>query len=229
MALTHSISPIVTNGLVLNLDAANPRSYPRTGTNWFDVSGNGSHGTLTNGPTYNSANGGVINFDGTDDLVTANISITYPMTLSCWVQTSNAQSSYVILLNSDSSNWLSLGFVFVSGAGWYLDGRIVNAGIPFQFQQGYLGPSGGFPTRWLNLAVVYTSSVLRSAYVDGVFVGSSTVSVTCPLITNARIGGGDFGARKLRGLLSTAYIYNRALSASEIAQNYNALRGRFGV
>ena len=60
---------IVTNGLVLNLDAANPRSYPPAynGTTWFDLSGNSNNGTLTNGPTYNTGSGGSIVFDGVDD------------------------------------------------------------------------------------------------------------------------------------------------------------------
>ena len=61
---------IVTDGLVLCLDAANKRSYPGTGTTWTDRSANGNNGTLTNGPTFDSANGGSIVFDGTNDYVT---------------------------------------------------------------------------------------------------------------------------------------------------------------
>jgi hypothetical protein len=60
---------IVTNGLVLNLDAANPRSYepPFNGTVWNDLSGNGNNGTLVNGPVFSGSNGGFLRFDGTND------------------------------------------------------------------------------------------------------------------------------------------------------------------
>ena len=68
MGLAHSPS-LVMNGLVLALDAANPKSYPGSGTTWTDLSGRGNTGTLTNGPTYSSANGGSLVFDGTNDYV----------------------------------------------------------------------------------------------------------------------------------------------------------------
>ena len=66
---------IVTSGLVLNLDAANMKSYPRSGTTWRDLSGLGNNGTLTNGPTFNSQNGGSIVFDGVDDYASINNTI----------------------------------------------------------------------------------------------------------------------------------------------------------
>ena len=68
MALGHGPT-VVTNGLVLALDAADRNSYPGSGTAWTDISGRGNTGTLTNGPTYSSANGGSIVFDGTNDYV----------------------------------------------------------------------------------------------------------------------------------------------------------------
>ena len=68
MAIAYN-SSIVSNGLVLCLDAGNPRSYPTTGTSWFDVSGNGALGTLTNGVAYSSSNLGIMTFDGIDDRV----------------------------------------------------------------------------------------------------------------------------------------------------------------
>lgn len=71
MGLTHS-PKIVTNGLVLALDAANNKSYPGSGVTWYDLSGNGNNGTLTNGPTFNVGNLGSIVFDGTNDYVSFN-------------------------------------------------------------------------------------------------------------------------------------------------------------
>jgi hypothetical protein len=67
MAYT-TFKPIVTDGMVLNLDAANRKSFVSGSTSWYDLSGGGNNGTLTNGPAYNSANGGSIVFDGIDDI-----------------------------------------------------------------------------------------------------------------------------------------------------------------
>jgi hypothetical protein len=92
MGLSHSPS-IATNGLVLCLDAANRKSYPGSGTTWTDLSGNGNNGTLTNGPTYSSANGGSLSFDGTNDVVNSTTSIIdradgQEITVSCWIKPS---------------------------------------------------------------------------------------------------------------------------------------------
>lgn len=75
--MAFSFSPrAVTNGLILSLDAANTRSYPGSGTVWTDLSRSGINGTLTNGPTFNTANGGNIVLDGTDDYVNCSNSST---------------------------------------------------------------------------------------------------------------------------------------------------------
>ena len=89
MALSHS-PRIVTNGLVLALDAANIKSYPGSGTTWTDLSGIGNNGTLTNGPTYSSANGGSLVFNGTDNYVSLpanSINTNADLTLNYWVKT----------------------------------------------------------------------------------------------------------------------------------------------
>ena len=97
MSLLHS-PKIVTNGLVLCLDAANRKSYPGSGNIWRDLSGNGNNGTLTNGPTFSSANGGSIVFDGTDDIVLVNnsssISPSSAITVSAFFKISSYTSNY---------------------------------------------------------------------------------------------------------------------------------------
>ena len=75
MALSHSPS-IVTNGLVFCVDAASPRSYPNSGTTWYNVSGAGFNGTLINGPTHTSGVNGYFTFDGVDDYVSVNQTLT---------------------------------------------------------------------------------------------------------------------------------------------------------
>ena len=89
---------IVTNGLVLNLDATNPRSYPQpyNGTTWINLAGT-NNGTLTNGPTYNSANGGSIIFDGTNDYVDCGNPISLQIntgTICVWVKTASPGSGF---------------------------------------------------------------------------------------------------------------------------------------
>ena len=87
MALTHGIKPIVTSGLVLCLDAANRKSYPGTGTAWTDLSGRGNNGTLTNmdGTNFNSANGGSLTFDGSNEFVNCGtINLQQNFSLEIW-------------------------------------------------------------------------------------------------------------------------------------------------
>ena len=97
MALAHS-PRIVTDGLALCLDAGNTKSYSGSGTTWNDLSGNGNTGTLTNGPTYSSDNGGSIFFDGTNDYVSLvdNLGDPQQFTIEFW--------AYPTQLNFDSNN-----------------------------------------------------------------------------------------------------------------------------
>ena len=104
---------IVTNGLVMYLDAANPKSYPTTGTAWYDRSGNGNTGTLTNGPTFNSGNNGSIVFDGIDDYVSLSSSpnLTNPLTICGFINTSIVSGVNQVIygpLANGSDNWLSI-------------------------------------------------------------------------------------------------------------------------
>lgn len=234
MALSHSPS-IVTNGLVLNLDAANPRSYPRTGINWFDVSGNGNHGVLTNGPTYNPANGGAINFDGVNDLVSANAPpVTYPFTICAWMQSSNMQNTRLMRLGNDvnGNNQFMSGFVF-DGLNWRANAAIYVGGTPlFTMEVGLFGAGiGAFSTAYMYQVVVWRSTSNRQIYVNGVSAGLNTTSVaSIPTFTKYYVGGHpNDGSRYLKGFLASTSIYNRDLTPAEILQNYNALRGRFGV
>ena len=102
---------IVTDGLVLALDAANAKSYPGSGTTWSDLSGNRNTGTLTNGPTFNSGNGGGIVFDGVDDYVDCGNSSTLQInqgTISAWVKTSSPGSSFRGIITKQNNYGLFL-------------------------------------------------------------------------------------------------------------------------
>jgi hypothetical protein len=122
---------IVRDGLVLDLDAGISASYPGSGTTWTDLSGNGNTGTLTNGPTYSSANGGSIVFDGTDDVVdTFNASSLTDMTIEMWIYDTRSSGERDILsYNGNSGSYAFNGSTFrTDGNG--LGGRSFGPGNP---------------------------------------------------------------------------------------------------
>ena len=107
---------ITTNGLILSLDAANRKSYPGSGTTWFDRSGNGINGILTNGPTFSAANGGSLVFDGINDVVNTTTSIIdrsdgQEITVSCWIKPTRTSGQYSVFCTNRSNdmgiyNWI---------------------------------------------------------------------------------------------------------------------------
>lgn len=231
MAFNYS-PKIVTDGLALYMDAANPRSYPRTGTEWKDISKNVNSATLTNGPTFSSENAGVIVFDGTNDYVDLNNRYNFTSVSSFSVQL------WVYFLNH-SDRPTAAADIFGKGH-FYAntwDIWLYNTHqISFETRGNTTGITDNLDSAalaintWHNYAAVYNNTA-KSAYVNGAFIGSSTYP-----------GPGDFNngfnvymgsrqgdlSRSLRGRISTACIYNRALSATEVLQNYNATKSRFG-
>jgi len=221
----------VRNGLVLYLDAGNPLSYPGTGTTWTDLSGNGNNGTLTNGPTYNSSNGGSIVFDGVNDYVNlGDLDLPASFTLSIWFKGNTTQSQqYCGLLNKSSSTKF--------GA-WGLYGDINSSYVRFGFvntsnSQREISNSSFNDIKantWVNYVGTYDFSNLR-LYRNGIEIASAAETTT-PVSTNDTASIGyrvAINNYAYAGLVSSVKIYNRALTASEVQQNFNALRGRFGI
>jgi hypothetical protein len=220
MALHHN-PRIVTQGLVLHLDAADKNSYPGTGTAWNDLSGSGNNGTLLNGPTFNPANGGSIVFDGSNKRAT----LASPFgqagftTVSIWYNRVEAASStsWRTLFATSSTNihhLISQSTIRVLGI-W--DGSFKSFG--------YTPPIDG---KFHNYTVVYQSATNATLYVDGIFV--STISTILNLVTSPIGSIGNWaGDGYWAGYLNAPMIYNRALSAQEILQNYNATKSRFGL
>ena len=237
MATQYAFGRIVTNGLVLALDAADKNSYPGSGTTWNDLSGNSNTGTLTNGPTYNSANGGSIVFDGTNDFV----SIPAPTS----VLSNVSQFSYSAFVQFDTK---SLGNAFFSYAqsgvfttdilfGWELS----TSTLIFQVNNGADG-SGTYSyntfNTWFNISAVYNGSLSGNdnrlkAYINGNEV-TLTFDYTVPATTASpgsplcRVGT-YATSYALKGRIANTLLYNRALSATEIFQNYNAQKSRFNL
>ena len=215
---------VVQSGLVLNLDAGASTSYVGSGTTWTDLSGNGNTGTLTNGPTYSSSNGGSIAFDGADDYV----SIAGSRTLSAatfivWIKRNGNQNNFAGILISRSGSVNGLNFYATTnnlGYHWSSDYYYINSGLTI-------------PDNTWCMCTVAVTSTAATLYL---FQSSGTTTVTntashssTRTLSDLRVGYDPTASRYLNGNIATAQIYNRALSAAEISQNFNALRGRFGV
>ena len=234
---------IVSNGLVLCLDAANKRSYPGTGTTWADLSGNGNNGTLTNGPTFSAGNMGSIVYDGTDDYISIgsqNIvgTGTSPFSVElCIYNTKNwgvGEYTLPFRVKQDSEFFGSL----YNPSGTLLTYSTFRGST----QWGIPVTQADFVNKWIFLNYVYNGGNKSTAtsfvsYLNGVQLPTGTVNlgIAGGLAANCNIIGvdGDNGCNStnsglLQGKISLYKLYNRALSATEVLQNYNAVKTRFG-
>jgi hypothetical protein len=219
------------NGLVLCLDAGNTKSYPGSGTTWTDLSGRGNNGTFgasTAAPTYNSENGGYLSFDGGDNIQIANSSSISPssqMTVSCWCYlTANSQT---MIRKNPSDYLMEWGVNETNNAGTILQWRIeTSTGVYFIYSTSALNLNS-----WYNLVGTYSSGVGGNIYANSSLLASTSVSTNTGTIiqSNSYLRLGNYTTETFRGRISQVSIYNRALTVAEIQQNFNALRGRFGV
>ena len=211
---------IVRNGLIFELDAADKNSYPGAGTLWKDLSINSYNGTLTNGPTYTSANNGAIVFDGVDDLVVFSnslISVPSSHTVMIWFFVSTMIPSaigYANLFAADSNQ----GIYVYSANG-------VNGYINFYTAGDNLSSTQVPVNQWVHVAVVCNAGTVNY-YFNGALDSNSNIN---GVAYNADRIGGDSSSEYLTGKIANVTVYNRALNRSEILQNYNATKGRFNL
>lgn len=221
MATQYAFGKIVTDGLVLALNAADPNSYPGSGTTWRDMSGNNNNGTLTNGPTFNSGNGGSIVFDGTNDYISTSYvpgNIT-AQTISCWISKTNTQYSFIL-----ASATVYFGLEIYPTV-IYANVQGTNYGQVSYNINGYQNivlTYDGSQTGNSNRLKVYLNGTLQSL----TYSGTIPASVNIPGIV---IGSRWWSARYSDGRIANMSMYNRALSSTEILQNYNAQKSRFGL
>jgi len=234
--MAGNIAPnIVTDGLVLYLDGSNTKSYVSGSTTWNDLTYSLNNGTLINGPTFNSGNGGSIVFDGTNELVQGSgISNITALTISIWFKMTGPGSTggvniiYNSLFGINSGNRRIL--VSNSTNTGQTEGRIlVQMGGSNYFSDN--NSSGLTITNsWNN--VVYTfSSDVATLYINGIIqTTQSNSSVTFP---DANIYLGAYNnpitAYAMKGNIAQSSVYNRALSATEVLQNYNATKRKFDL
>jgi len=223
---------VVTNGLVLALDAGNTQSYSGSGTTWNDLSGRNNTGTLTNGPTFNSGNGGSIVFDGVNDLISLGTGFTsldlIDKSFQCWIKKTGA--SHKGLVDKDFDN----GEPNYGGWGFWIQSNNKLWWWPHPnldlLDDGPLTVSN---TTWTNVAVTWNSSTkTASFYINGVLNSSKTNAS----IVEKASGSANFVVGAFRettspfdGNISFVKAYNRILTATEIQQNFNATRGRYGI
>jgi hypothetical protein len=222
---------VVTSGLVLALDAANPKSYPGSGTTWSDLSGNGNTGTLTNGPTFNSANGGSIAFDGTNDYVTMGNILNVgssPFSIEFYARATTTTSNYGKVVSKgfyQNSGWLC-SFAKVP-SGEYVAGIEFYVGVT---TYGIASITSASLNTWYQMSYVRDSSNQVSTYLNGSFVASSNIgSINLNSSYNYMIGMNGIGNELFKGDVALHRHYNRALTPTEIQQNYNATKTRFNL
>lgn len=237
MVVNMEYESILTDGLILNLDAGFVPSYPTTGTTWYDISSGGYGGTLTNGPTFNTGEfGGSIVFDGTDDyVITSNTNYDF---------STNANFTYCAWIYPGFSSTSDTGRAVIdfTGAGpgflrSYLRWEGFSSNLGFYFDIASGGGSAWntdeIPTFseniWHHLCFVHNSSNVGTFYFDGVEVPTVNSVADPATVTNNKItiGYGAVNSYYWLGRISSVQIYNRALTASEILQNYNAQKGRY--
>ena len=218
---------IVTSGLVLNLDAGNGNSYSGSGTTWTDLSGNGNSATITNG-SYDGANGGSIVFNGTNTQVLyTKIINSGDFTCEIWVkQTSANYGSAMMFGGSDYFSGPDNCQLAVNGGDGSIGIALNNAGISVSPAN---ASSATSVNNWCQVIWSRSGSTIN-IYANGVFKSSGTSSAELRIDRLGSVGGqpGSLG-KWLLGNISSAKVYNRALSAAEVLQNYNATRGRFGI
>lgn len=226
MGISYNTS-IVRDGLVLHLDAANPKSYPGTGTVWKDLSGNGYNGTLVNGPTISS---GALMMDGVNDIVT----------ITSWPNTSSTTGFYTVEMLvkwKQSSSDMFMGFTTydVYTAGGHLgfntgDGDVYGINLSKVNQLGLVG-------NWAHYTFVFNTQVQNNEiWINAKNeplsqqLGTTNLTSTRSFSTQVNIGSWPNG-NQYAPYLDVSYfrIYNKKLSSSEIKQNFNALRGRYGI
>jgi len=244
MGIAYNTS-IVRSGLILCLDAANVKSYPGTGTTWTDLSGNGRNGTLTNGPTYSSLNNGSIVFDGTNDYSSipspSPLSGTQLFSYEIWVNFTSITGNYG---GFNKCAWLFAGGTG-SGSGQIEFGVLSANNTSFTPNTIFVGRGGGGTTgsltvnvsslmsneKWYQIVLVRSASNAQTLYLNSSLIGTGNVS------NSFTDGQTDFGALHgqasytgyLNGKIGNIKIYNRALTAAEVSQNFNAVRGRYDI
>ncbi|MFN9380549.1 MAG: LamG domain-containing protein [Bacteroidota bacterium] len=210
-----NVNSIITSGLVLNLDASNNSSYPGSGTTWNDISGNNNN-ALLNGAIFSNVSG-VSYFTCGTNCISADITKSDSMTFSAWAKSSNFSAS-TMLFNTGAYGVGPDLLFYQNTIYWNI---YDNTASPFTFS-----PAANI-SNWHNYTVVNDATSNAKLYIDGVFKASAAYRSNTAT-TTLSIGGGGTNTNKWVGEIANFQAYNRVLTASEVLQNFNSLKGGFG-
>jgi hypothetical protein len=213
---------IVTDGLVLWLDAANTKSYVSGSATWNDISRGGNNGTLINGPIFNTGSGGSIVFDGNNDygIIPQNTAFDFnTFTCAAWIRT--------------PTNGRCISFIggALSGYKYYFGIHTNNAlRINYDNVAAINGTINVATNNWVYVTITY-SSPTTVLYVNGTAdLTSTAMSGSLKTLNGATYMGSTLGNTEFfSGSISQTSIYNRALTSQEVLQNYNSLKSRFNL
>ena len=230
--ISQSTTIVLQDGLVLNLDAGASTSYSGSGTTWTDLSGNSNTGTITNGPIYSSADGGSFTFDGTDEYVTVDDAIrtdvgefvatsSNPFSISAWFKPDITDTTRNAIF-AKAGGFGSAGNIFLEFRGTNLSSVIRGSGTSNFYST--------LTSTWHEIAICWDGTTFK-AYVNGSFVSNLNVGTANSQDKMFSIGNSNSGtgSEPFKGDISNVKVYNKALTASEVQQNFNALRTRFGI
>jgi hypothetical protein len=236
MATNYNPS-IVKSGLVLCLDPANPRSYPGSGTTITDISNSGNNGTFSGGgPAYSASNNGTLVFDGSNDMISVttstgfgNASLSPNQSMSFWYKHDDNTAYDFLCGFRNDSNYDFYTLIVDQGAGDFLEVRTRTAA-----GGGAADTNVNWPTSynnvWKHISVTVSGSLII-AYLDGIQANSSN-----SLSGNYGASSGNFqvgmyagSAFPMKGSMGQILFYNRAITAAEVKQNFNATKGRYGL
>ena len=209
----------VTAGLIMHLDAGNNSSYPGIGSVWTDLSGQNNNGTLINNPSYNSSNGGNLVFNGANTYVNAPLTKTASCTFSVWAKSTNANSNNMLFNAGNNGSGPDLFFSsgVISWNTWDSSGNPFGS-IPATASNG----------NWHNYVVVNDAfSNTTRLYYDGILYGTAIYKNAA--ITNKLYIGGNTSDYMWNGAIGNFQVYNRVLTTSEVTQNFNYQKTRYGL
>jgi hypothetical protein len=214
------IGPIETTDLlVLHLDAANTRSYPGSGNTVYDLSGSGNTSALTNGPTYLSSNLGAFVLDGSNDYILVNSQA------NILSKTAYTKIAFIYISNFSTVNNIISGGFSGQHAFWMFGTDKLNAGHNGSWNT-VVGATSISLNTWYFAAVTYSDSTGWKLYLNGREDGTSASTTT--FTGNQEIVIGAYSSsNNFTGRISNIQVYNRALTSTEIFQNYHATKGRY--
>jgi hypothetical protein len=234
MAFNYS-PKIITDGLVLYLDAANPKSYVSGSTTWGDLSRGGNNGTLTNGPTYSTANGGSLVFDGVNDYINIPqfVSTSQNMSFSLWFNPVSLQAGVAvntIFLQSENASTNTIRLYRNTN---FSENRLAWLVYYESISTSRVSilPQYTYPLNtWTNTVLTFNNTGEYRVYINGTLFNTTQATNFVRWYTPQgflRIGGAPSGP--LNGNVSSLGIWEKSLSAQEILQNYNATKTRYGL